>query len=113
MKLQKAHIAFVESSTPLISLDGSYMRPTSISRSFTRMRRTLKLPQGITFHSLRHTHASWCLASGVDLKTLSERLGHADPATTLRIYSHLLPGRDRGAAEAFGDALRTIEQREF
>lgn len=113
MKLQKAHIAFVESSTPLISLDGSYMRPTSVSRSFTRMRRTLQLPQGITFHSLRHTHASWCLASGVDLKTLSERLGHADPATTLRIYSHLLPGRDRGAAEAFGDALRTIEQRDF
>ena len=60
----------------------------------------------MTFHSLRHTHASWCLAHGVDLKTLSERLGHADEATTLRIYAHVMPGRDAAAARAFEEAAR-------
>ena len=41
------------------------------------------------------------LSGGVDVKTVSERLGHADVATTLRIYAHVMPGRDAHAAEAF------------
>ena len=61
-------------------------------------------PSGSRFHGLRHTHATWCLMNGVDLKTLSERLGHADEATTLRIYAHVLPGRDAFAASAFETA---------
>lgn len=39
-------------------------------------------------HGLRHTHASWLLAAGVDIRVLSKRLGHADPAMTLRKYIH-------------------------
>ena len=64
------------------------------------------LPKEITFHSLRHTHASWLIANGCDLKTLSERMGHADEATTLRIYGHLMPGRDAVAAQLFSEAKR-------
>ena len=91
---------------PLVTADGRIMRPTTVSGAFSRMRRSLGLPPGVTFHSLRHTHASWCLAHGVDLKTLSERLGHADEATTLRIYAHVMPGRDAAAARAFEEAAR-------
>lgn len=89
---------------PLLTPDGEWMRPSSVSRSFSRLARRLGLPRGLTFHGLRHTHATWCLANGVDLKTLSERLGHADEATTLRIYAHVLAGRDAAAAEAFARA---------
>lgn len=88
----------------LVTVDGGCMRPTTVSAAFSRIRDSLGLPKGMTFHGLRHTHATWCLANGVDLKTLSERLGHADEATTLRIYAHVLPGRDALAARAFGDA---------
>lgn len=91
---------------PLVTLDGSFMRPSSVSRSFGRLARRIGLPRGLTFHSLRHTHASWLIARGIDLKTISERLGHADEATTLRIYGHLMPGRDQAAARAFGEAVR-------
>ncbi len=87
--------------TPIVSFDGSLMRPSVVSREFSALVRDAGLPEGITFHSLRHTHASWLIAGGVDAKTVSERLGHADIATTLRIYSHVLPGRDRQAAETF------------
>lgn len=90
-------------SSPLITADGSIMRPTSVSRAFGRMAHRLGLPKDVTFHSLRHTHATWCLMAGVDIKTLSERLGHADEATTLRYYGHVLPGRDAQAAQAFED----------
>lgn len=93
---------------PLVTVDGSLMRPTSVGRAFKRLARRLDLPPRFTFHALRHTHAAWCLMHGVDVKTLSERLGHANEATTLRIYAHVLPGRDMAAAEAFERAVDPV-----
>ena len=78
---------------PLVTVDGSYMRPTDVSTSFSELRDELGLPKRLTFHGLRHTHAAWWLMAGGDLKSLSERLGDADEATALRIYAHVLPGR--------------------
>jgi len=49
-------------------------------------------------HDLRHTHASLLLSAGVPIKVVSERLGHADPAVTLRTYQHVTPGRQAAAA---------------
>jgi integrase len=43
------------------------------------------------FHVLRHTYASLLLAGGVDVRTVSEALGHHDPGFTLRTYAHLMP----------------------
>lgn len=104
MRRQSGELGRLPPTAPVVTLDGSWMRPTSLSRAFSRTRRACGLPPGVSFHTLRHTHASWLIACGVDLKTVSERLGHADEATTLRIYAHLLPGRDRAAAEAFAGA---------
>ena len=53
-------------------------------------------------HQLRHLYASALLAGGVDIRALSEYLGHHDPAITLRIYAHLMPSAE-------GRALRAIE----
>lgn len=89
---------------PLVTVDGRFMSPDTVSGKFSELRDALGLPKRLTFHGLRHTHATWCLDAGVDLKTLSERMGHADESTTLRIYAHVLPGRDAAAAEAFGRA---------
>jgi integrase len=41
-----------------------------------------------TFHDLRHSHASALIAAGWDIEEVSARLGHADIATTQRIYVH-------------------------
>lgn len=46
------------------------------------------------FHALRHFFASVVLANGEDIKTLAAYLGHSDPGFTLRVYTHLIPGRD-------------------
>ena len=105
-KLQSAVLGRLGADCPLVTLDGSYMRPTTISRAFSRIRDACGLPREITFHSLRHTHASWLIANGCDLKTLSERMGHADEATTLRIYGHLMPGRAAAAARLLSAAKR-------
>ena len=61
---------------------------------------------GVTLHSLRHTHASMLIASGMDVLTISRRLGHGSPTITLRVYGHLIHGTDDRAAQimeaAFG-----------
>ena len=44
----------------------------------------------ITFHALRHTHASILLSKGVQLLSVSKRLGHADPNITLNTYAHVI-----------------------
>jgi integrase len=50
-----------------------------------------------TLHSLRHTHASTLIASGLDVLTISRRLGHGSPAITLTVYGHLFKTDDRAA----------------
>ncbi len=51
-------------------------------------------------HALRHFYASVLLDAGVNIKALSEWLGHADPAFTLRVYTHLMPESPRRARRA-------------
>ena len=64
------------------------------------------MPEGTSFHSLRHTHATWLLMHGCDMRTIQERLRHSDVATTLRFYSSVMPGRDSGAAELFSESMK-------
>ena len=58
------------------------------------------------FHNLRHTHASQLIDEGVDIVTISKRLGHAKPDITLRVYSHLFRNDDGKAAAAINAALK-------
>ena len=41
-----------------------------------------------SYHTLRHTYATRCIENGIDVKSVSEMLGHADVTTTLRLYVH-------------------------
>lgn len=59
----------------------------------------------VTLHSLRHTNATLMLAEGVDIATLSKRLGHANTSTSLNVYAHALRSRDTEAADKLEDVL--------
>jgi integrase len=78
--------------------DGSPFKPDSISAAVSLLFRRLKLPKGASLHSLRHSHCSHLLASGVPLPAVSARLGHASIRTTQEIYSHMISGQDDEAA---------------
>lgn len=54
-----------------------------------------------TFHGLRHTHATILLSDGEFINVVSERLGHSNINTTLRIYGHILPKKRVDVAERF------------
>lgn len=47
-----------------------------------------QLNKNFTFHALRHAHTTLLIENGIDVKTIQERLGHADITTTLKIYTH-------------------------
>lgn len=57
--------------------------------------------RGITFHNLRHTHATLLLANNIDVVAVAHRMGHSDPSVTLRTYAHALTRRDQDAAQTF------------
>jgi len=63
--------------------------------------------EGVTPHTLRHTHGSLLLDEGWTIAEVSERLGHADPAITARVYSHKM--RDRRRDLGFLDQLTTTD----
>ncbi len=54
----------------------------------------------MSFHDLRHEHASLLLSGGVDIAVVSKRLGHSTIAVTSDVYSHLLQDANRAAADA-------------
>ena len=55
---------------------------------------------GDRLHDLRHTHASQLLMAGINVKVVSERLGHASVSFTLDTYAHVMPGQQAEAAAA-------------
>jgi integrase len=57
-------------------------------------------------HDLRHLHATTLLLAGVPVHVVAARLGHADPAVTLRVYSHVLREHAQGIGDVFAQAIR-------
>jgi integrase len=85
--------------------NGKPIRPNSITRAFQTIARSVGL-EGARLHDLRHAHATILLQQGVHPKIVQERLGHSTVATTLDIYSHVLPGLQEAAAQRFDEGLQ-------
>jgi integrase len=88
--------------------DRSPMLPDSVSSEWRKVVDSLKLPK-VSLHALRHTHASQLIASGMDVLTISRRLGHGAPSITLDVYSHLFKPSDGGAAAIFDKAFGGLQ----
>jgi integrase len=77
--------------------------PDTITHRFASLNRQLGM--SYRFHDLRHFSVSTLIAAGVDVRTVADRHGHAQPTMTLNRYAHALPERDRIAAGILGEAL--------
>jgi integrase len=88
--------------------DGSDLHPDLVTRAFARHVKVAGVPP-IRLHDVRHTHASLALRSGQPVKVVSERLGHADVAFTMRVYQHVLPGMQQEAADSFAALVEAAE----
>ena len=88
-------------------IEGSPPSPNALSAAWSDFAEHIGVP-AVTFHALRHTHASQLIDAGVDIVTISKRLGHAKPDITLRIYAHLFRKDDAKAAAAIDEALANL-----
>jgi integrase len=77
--------------------------PNRIGQAWRRLYRQLGVKARL--HDLRHLQASLLLDAGEAITTVTARLGHRDTSTTLKIYSHLMPGADQRAAGIVGKAF--------
>jgi integrase len=88
---------------------GSLLNPSNLrNRSFKRVKARSGVREDLRFHDLRHTCATLLLSQGVNVKVVSEMLGHASITITLNTYSHVLPDMQDSAAEAMEIALGTM-----
>jgi integrase len=97
----------VNSDGYVLTLDPSGIkpiRPDTLSQGFARICKAAGVT-GVSMHTLRHFSASMLIASGRDVRTIAGRLGHSDASTTLRVYAHMVEGRDQDAADFLGALL--------
>lgn len=85
--------------------DGRPLDPGWITHAFGKAVRALGLPP-VTFHDLRHTHASLLLKLGVPAKVIQQRLGHSSIGTTMNIYVHADQDLQKEAALKIDGLLR-------
>lgn len=71
----------------IITGSSKYLEPRTYRKYFNKVLKQVKIKQ-FNFHSLRHTFATNCISLGVDYKTVSELLGHANVNITLNLYVH-------------------------
>jgi integrase len=81
------------------TLGGIMISDNQVKRSFKRLAARAGFPPEMRFHDLRHTAATLLLSRGVNVKVVSEMLGHAEIAITLRIYAHVSPNMQQVAAD--------------
>ena len=85
----------------LINKKGEFIEPNVYSRRYKKILAELDIPYR-KYHSTRHTFATRALEIGMDVKTLSEILGHSSPTVTLNLYAHSLPEHKRKEMDRLG-----------
>jgi len=76
----------------------NFVSPRTFDYRYHKLLQTAGI-QTINYHALRHTFATRCIEAGVDVKTLSELLGHTDASITLNTYVHSSMDRKRRQLE--------------
>ncbi len=84
--------------------DGEHLDPDTFGHAFARIAEDVKLPQ-VRLHDMRHSFATTLLAAGVNVKVVSEALGHASSSFTLDTYAHVLPSMGEQVATTMEAAL--------
>lgn len=85
--------------------EGLRLCPATVTRWFKNFRASINLPKEVPLHGLRHTSATMLISEGVNIKSVSSRLGHSNTNTTLDVYSHALIEVDRTATDNIEEFL--------
>ena len=104
IKLADGSVKNIRNDRLFIKDDSTPMNPDSLTDWTKKFVKRNKLPH-FSPHSLRHTHASLLIASGVNIPTVSRRLGHSSIATTTKVYIHAIQSAYEIASQVIDDKL--------
>lgn len=97
--------AWLDTGLVFTGRDGSPLHPARVTDLFARLAREAGLPP-IRLHDLRHGTATHALSAGVEMKVVSEMLGHSTTAITADLYTSVVDEAKRHAANAIAAQLR-------
>lgn len=86
----------------IISAETSFVSPRTFEYRFHTVLKKCRIAS-FNYHVLRHTFATRCIEGGVDIKSLSEILGHANVSVTLNTYVHSSIERKRELLEKISE----------
>lgn len=107
-----AEDAYQNKGYVLMNEMGCYIEPRTLQDTFQRLRKKAGVDEA-NFHSLRHTFATRAIENHMDVKTLSEILGHEDVSTTMNRYAHSLDEHKRKAMQRMDQLYDTLSAEEF
>ena len=89
----------------ILSVGERPVNPERIAAWWRRARDRAGVDKRWRLHDLRHWSATTSIARGHDIRTVANRLGHANPAMTLRVYAHAVESADGPVADMLGEVL--------
>lgn len=88
------------------NVDGQYLRCSNFHRDSWQPALKRAGLEGFRFHDLRHTTATLLLMEGDNIRSIADRLGHADASLILRTYGHVTPQMRKDSGELLGKFLK-------
>jgi integrase len=90
----------------MFGLGAEPVSPDRIGYWWRRARALAGIDPKWRLHDLRHWSATVAIGQGPDVRAVAGRLGHANPAMTLRVYAHAVAAADQAVASSLGEALK-------
>ena len=101
--------AYDDTDLIFTQVDGRPIHPDTVSQLMPRLAARADVPAARP-HDLRHLHATTLLLAGVPVHVVAARLGHADPAITLRVYAHVIRAASTAVADVFAKAVSDAQR---
>jgi len=104
---------YADKNIVIINPFGAYLDPSKFSyTTFKRILKRANIERDFRFHDLRHTHATLLLEQGINIKVVSERLGHSTIRITLDTYSHVVKSMQDDAVNAIQEIMTDDKDKE-
>ena len=104
--IEKAELGHAYDDNGIVFADplGQWLNPMKLTRRVQSLGKKVGHPEAKP-HNLRHFHGSVTVEQGTNPAVVPQRLGHANPTITMKIYAHALPGWQRQAADDFARTM--------
>ena len=103
-KKMNPEIPYIDYNLVICNDNGIPYHPDTLGKNWKKFVKKHNIRQ-LRYHDLRHSNATTLISSGIDPKTVQERLGHSNVSTTLNTYTHVTKDMDKKAADVINKVI--------